>query len=496
LNTAQDQVRVFAGYQRDFSEQADVVVVGSGPGGAIVARELAAAGRDVILLEEGPPFTPEDFELDGGLAMAHTMREGGLRVTRGYVMPTMQAVALGGGSLVNSAICVRSPAKTLEQWCSNFELEHTSREDLDPHYEAVEKLLGIAPTPVEVQGARNLLFRDGCNAMGYSSEPVARNARGCRGSGECFTGCRSRAKQSMDISYVPAAIKEGCRVFTSLQAQKILAERRRVTSVRGRVVRPFTGERSFRFQIDAKIVVLAAGVMATPVLLSRSGDLANTSKQVGANLQFHPGAAMMGVFPGRTRPEFGATQGYQSLAFIDEGFKLETLWAPPALLAVRLPGLGLDLKKHLAEIPFGAVWDAFASCERSLGTVRARSGTLDPSLTWQFHPDDVKILSRGLWVLSEIFFAAGARKILPGVQGLPEELHSLDEARPLREAELRATDLVCAGNHAFGTTRMHGDPREGVVGEDGRCHALDNLYITDTGIFPRSPSVGTISERL
>jgi choline dehydrogenase-like flavoprotein len=198
------------------------------------------------------------------------------------------------------------------------------------------------------------------------------------------------------------------------------------------------------------------------------------------------------------------------LAFIDEGFKLETLWAPPALLAVRLPGLGLDLKKHLAEIPFGAVWDAFASCERSLGTVRARSGTLDPSLTWQFHPDDVKILSRGLWVLSEIFFAAGARKILPGVQGLPEELHSLDEARPLREAELRATDLVCAGNHAFGTTRMHGDPREGVVGEDGRCHALDNLYITDTGIFPRSPSVnpmltcmalahrtaGTISERL
>ena len=482
-------VRVFASYDRDFVEEAEVVVVGSGPGGAVLAKELSCAGRDVILLEEGPPFSPDDFELDGGVSMARTLREGGLRTTRGYIMPTMQAIALGGGSLVNSAICVRAPAATLEEWCSEFELDHTSRADLDPHYEAVEKFLGIAPTPEDVLGPRNLLFRKACDALGYSNEPIPRNVRGCRGSGECFTGCRSRAKQSMDISYVPSMVQAGGRVLTSVQVQRVLAQGRRATGVEGRVVRPFTGEPSYTFRVDAKVVVLAAGVMATPVILSQSDDLANRSQQVGQNLQFHPGIAVAGIFPERTRPEFGATQAYQSLAFIREGFKLETLWAPPALLAVRLPGFGLDLKERLAEMPFAAMWDAIASCNRSLGQVRARRGTMDPLISWQFHPADVSVMRRALWVLARLFFAAGARKILPGVHGQPEEIHSLEEARVLQEEELHPTDLVCGGNHVFSTTRMHGDPRQGVVGESGRCHDLDNLYIADTGILPRSPSV-------
>ena len=114
------EVRVFAQYHRDFTEQADVVVVGSGPGGAVVAKELVEAGKRVVLLEEGPPFTPDDFELDGTLSMARTMREAGMRTTLGTVMPTMQAVCLGGGSLVNSAICVRAPEFVLDEWCDLY----------------------------------------------------------------------------------------------------------------------------------------------------------------------------------------------------------------------------------------------------------------------------------------------------------------------------------------------------------------------------------------
>jgi choline dehydrogenase-like flavoprotein len=480
---------VFADYAADVNERADVVVVGSGPGGAVVARELAAAGRDVILVEEGPPFTVQDLELDGARSMARTLREGGLRTTSGYVLPTMQAIALGGGSLVNSAICVRAPAATLDGWCGKFQLERTTRADLDPHYDAVEKFLGIAPTPDDVQGDRNLLFRSGCEALGYGSEPIARNVRGCRGSGECFTGCRSRAKQSTDISYVPDAVRSGARVLTSVQVQQVTTSGRRATGIVGQVVRPMSGELSHRVRVEANVVVLAAGCMATPLILGRSGELANGSGQVGENLQFHPGVAIMGVFAERTHPEFGATQGYQSLEFIHEGFKLETLWAPPAVFAVRLPGFGLELKQRLAEIPRAAVWDAIGSCNRSLGTVRARRRGMDPVLTWNFHPEDVQILKHALWVLAEIFFAAGAQKILPGVGRLPDEMHSLEEAEVLRSHELRANDLTCGGNHAFSSTRMHGDPAKGVVGEDGRCHDVDNLYLADTGIFPCSPSV-------
>ena len=482
-------LRVFAQYHKDFEEEADALVVGSGPCGAIVAHSLAAAGKSVVLLEEGPPFTPQDYEFEGSLSMARTLREGGLRRTSGTIMPTMQAIALGGGSLVNSAICVRPPDFVFEEWSSRYDLEHTSRQSLDPHFDAVAEFLGIAPTPDNVQGRRNLLMKEGCDALGYSSEPIERNVRGCRGSGECFTGCRTRAKQSMDISYIPAAMRLGAKVLTSVQVQQVLSDGHRATGVSGQVVQPFTGVRSHRFTVKAKIVVLAAGCMATPILLQRSGNLANRSGQVGNNLQFHPGVAVAGIFPEIVNPQFGATQGYQSLHFLREGFKLESLWAPPAVAAVRMPGFGKALLERFNDLPYLANWDAIGSTHRSLGTVRPRRKGLEPNLRWHMHPEDVKILSRALWVIAEILFAAGARKIVPGVMGLPAEMHSLDEARVLQTHPIRARDLVSAGNHAFCTTRMHGDSSLGVVDEYGRCHDLDNLYISDTGIFPRCPSV-------
>ena len=231
LDQMREGLRVFAQYDGDFEEEADVVVIGSGPCGSVVAHSLAAAGKSVVLLEEGPPFTPKDFEFEGSLSMARTMREGGLRRTAGTILPTMQAIALGGGSLVNSAICVRPPDFVFDAWSELFDLEDTTRKSLDPHFDAVAEFLGIAATPENVLGRRNLLMKEGCDALGYSSEPIARNVRGCRGSGECFTGCRARAKQSMDISYIPAALRLGAKVLTSLQVQNVLSEGRRAVGV-------------------------------------------------------------------------------------------------------------------------------------------------------------------------------------------------------------------------------------------------------------------------
>ena len=483
------EVRVFADYDRDVVEEADVVVVGSGPSGAVSAYELARAGHRVVLIEEGPPFTPRDYRQEGSLSMARTMRDGGLRTTSGHFMPVLQACALGGGSLVNSAICERPPEFVFNEWSTRFDLEHTSREALDPHFDAVADFLGIAPTPDAVQGPRNLLFKQGCDAMGIGSESIARNVKGCRGSGECLTGCRPRAKQSMDVSYIPAAIGLGVRVLSSVQVQRIRSAGRRVYGVEGQVVEPFTGKRSHRVRVDARAVVLAAGCMATPVLLQRSGDLANASGQVGRNLQFHPGTAVAGVFPEAIDPLFGGTQSYQSLHYLEEGFKLETLWTAPSALAVRMPGVGTRLVEHLGALPRTAVWDAICSTHRSLGTVRARFDSLDPKLHWKLDAEDAQIMMRSVEVLCRLFEAAGAERILPGVHGLPEVIHTSEEIDALAGHRARPGDFVLASSHVFCTTRMHGRPEEGVVDEFGRCHDLDNLFIADTGVFPRCTSV-------
>jgi choline dehydrogenase-like flavoprotein len=482
-------VNVFADYKGDIRAACDVLVIGSGPGGSVVAKELAEAGKDVILLEEGPPFGVRDFRQESGEAFHRTLREGGMRATRGSVfLPTMQAIALGGGSLINSAICARSPDWVFEKWAARTGTDSITGARLRPHYERVERVLGVEPTPEPVQGPRNLLFKKGCDALGISSEPTRRNARGCKGSAECFTGCRNGAKQSTDVSYLPLAMRSGARVLSSVRAEQVVMNGHRAEGIRGHVVEPFTGKTTHAVDIAAKVVVLAAGCMATPLLLMRSG-IGASSGYVGRELQLHPGLAIMAIFPDPIDPWKGATQGYHSLHYLEQGMKLEVLWSPPAVLAARFPGFGHDFQRHLTTYNRMAPFDVIIAADRSRGVVRPKRGGLLPDIRFDLVDADVELLQRGLGILSDICWAAGAVAVLPGLFGVPDLLHSKEEAEVLRTKRLRAQDMISAANHAFGTTRMAKRPEDGVVDERGRCHDTENVFIADTGIFPGSPAV-------
>lgn len=482
-------VKVFADYKGDIRARCEVVVIGSGPGGAVVAKELAEAGRDVILLEEGPPFGAEDFRQEPGESFHRTLREAGMRATRGTMyIPTMQAIALGGGSLINSAICARSPAWVFEKWAERAGTLAITSEAMRPHYERVERFLDVTPTPMTVQGERNLRFKRGCDALGISSEPTFRNVQGCKGSSECFTGCRNGAKRSTDVSYVPAAIRAGARVLSSVRAERAVMSGRRATGVRGRVVEPFTGRAGHAVEIEACAVVVAAGCMATPLILQRSG-IGASGGHVGHHLQLHPGLAIMGIFPEPIDPWKGATQGYHSLHFLKEGIKLEVLWSPPAVLAARFPGFGHEFQRHLTMYNRMAPFDVIIAAERSSGLVRPRLGSFAPDIRFDFAPADVEILQRGLGFLADICWAAGATGILPGLHGVPEVISSREDAEVLRSKRLEARHMIPAANHAFGTARMARRPEDGVVDERGRCHETENVYVVDTSVFPGSPAV-------
>jgi choline dehydrogenase-like flavoprotein len=483
-------VKVFADYRgKGFEDRCQVLVIGSGPGGSVVAKELAEAGVDVILLEEGPPFGARDFRTEAGESMHRTMRDGGTRAARGSTfMPTMQAIGLGGGSLINSAICARSPASVFTAWAKKTGIEGLDLASLEPHYRRVEETLSVAPTPMEVQGERNLRFKRGCDALGISSAPTHRNVRGCKGSGECFTGCRNGAKQSTDISYVPIALRHGARVYTSVRAEQLIVRGKRVAGVRGRMIAPFTWEEGEAVTIHAEQVVLAAGCMQTPVILLKSG-VANGSGYVGRELQLHPGLAIMALYDEPIDPWKGATQGYHSLHFLEEHIKLEVLWSPPAVLAARLPGLGHDYQGHLLRYDRLAPFDVIVAAEHSSGVVTAKRGSFTPDIRFDFAQEDVSLLQRGLSILSDICWASGAVGVLPGLHGVPEMITRKEDADVLRTRKLVASDTISAANHAFGTTRMSRLPKDGVVDALGRCHEVENLYIADTGIFPGSPAV-------
>lgn len=476
-------------HEGDLRLRCEVVVVGSGPGGAVVAKELAEAGRDVVLLEEGPPLGRDDFVQEAGESMQRTLREGGTRAARGNpITPTMQAIALGGGSLINSAICARPPDWIFDKWHRRTGVEGITREVLDPHFDRVEAQLGVEPTPEAVQGERNRRFKVGCEALGMSCEPTWRNVQHCRGCAECFTGCRNSAKKSTDVTYVAAAIGSGARVYTSIRVEGVTASGRRATGVRGRIVEPFTWKATGRVTVEAKLVVLAAGCVGTPLILLRSG-LANRSGWVGRDLRFHPGLAIMAIFSDPIEPWKGATQGYHSVDYLGEGLKFEVLWSPPAVLATRLPGCGHAYQDHLLRYDHMAPYDVICAADDSSGSVRLRRDSHNPDLTWDFAQTDFEIMQKGLGILSDICWAGGAEAILPGLNGIGEVLRSPGEAEIIRNHRLRPKDTITASNHAFCTTRMSTDPAKGVVDELGRCHDLDNLYVADTGIFAASSGV-------
>lgn len=487
-------VKRFSDYDRDLHLTCDVVVIGSGPGGAVAAKVLADAGKDVIVLEEGPPFAPTDFVPESGKTMQHLMRESGMRTTRGNVfMPTLQAIGLGGGSLVNSAICIRPPEWVFDKWAARSGTTGITADVLAPHYKNVEDFWGLESTALAVQGDRNAAFKRGCDALGISCEAIVRNTHGCQGSAECISGCRNGAKQSTDISFLPAAMKNGARVYSGIRGEHIDAQGRRATRVRGHVVSPTWKVNglapmtpSYEVTIDAKAVVLAAGCMATPIILQKSGL---GGRWVGKELQFHPGLAVMGVFPEPIYPWRGAAQGYHSLQFLREGIKLEVLWASAAILAARLPGFGHDFKAHLVNYKRMAPFDVLIAADHSRGEVRAKRGTFEPDLTFNFAQQDVNTLMRGMAILADIAFAAGAEEVMPGVAFLPERLRNKSEVDILRTAQVKPSQAVVASNHAFGSTRMSKDAAQGVVDEFGKVHTMDNVYITDTGVFPGSPAV-------
>ena len=462
------------------------MIVGSGAGGGLLAEQLAAKGKNVLVVEAGPWVRPEDFRRDMSHTFSHYFWEGGMRALRGNAMlPTMQARCLGGTTVFNSAICMRPSEHALDLWAREEGVEGHSLEDLMPHLEAVEEIMHIVPTAPDIQGRRNELFKEGLQVLGWEGEPIRRNENGCQGSAGCLYGCKNGAKISTDRC-VERAVANGAVVYTSITIDRLVMDGDRVRGVEGTVRHPTTHDKSFSAHFTAKdCVVLAAGVMATPQIMQRSGL---KHKGIGANLRVHPSLYAIGTFDETVTPWTGATQGWHCTEFIKSGIKLESLWADAGVLSEKFPSNPEQFQRYLKNYAQSAAWAGWVSGDDSVGNVRAMpGGRADFSFT--LGEGDVRRLQEANAKLAELFLAAGAREVFTGINGAPEAIRSERDIKRIRTGRFSATDLPSGSNHVFGTSAMGGDPKKHVTNSDGAVYAAQDLFVCDTGLFPRTPGV-------
>jgi len=472
---------------RDHAEETDVVVIGSGAGGAVMAKELAEAGLKVVVLEEGAYFTRADFSGPPWERFQKLYRANGTTVALGLpTIPLPLGKAVGGSTLINSGTCFRTPDRVLEAWGSQWGIEGIDPATMLPFFERVERILHVQPVPEELLGDNARVFRRGVKELGLHGAPIPRNIDGCRGCGVCAFGCPSDAKQSTHISYLPRAQRHGAKIYARCRAERIIVSEGKARGVVASLLDPTTGEPKAKLTVRAKVVVVAAGAVHTPAFL-QGNALGNRSGQLGRNLRIHPAAGIGAWMPEDVYGWRGTLQPY----YVDDwhashDIMIEVTSSVPGIGAGTMPGTGLFTKEILARYKNLASAGLFVS-DTSSGRVR-RNGDKEPFVTYKLNKLDTRKLVRGMVHVAEIFFAAGAREVFTGLPGKglvksPKELEDVKE-EAVRPGALRLTAF-----HPVGTARMGSDPSRTVVGQWGEAHDVANLFVADASVLPGCPTV-------
>lgn len=476
----------------------DVLIVGAGATGALVAQRLSSRGLSVVILEAGARFgghsALQNAEANAGKIFWTEPRN---FVGTDFVIPKA-GTGVGGGTLPWLGVVprfhrddfrTRSTEGVGADWPIGYD-------ELRPHYEAVEREFGVAgecgpfapepytlPMPphrmnwhaqVLARGARQLGAHPFAPPIAINS--VERDGRpACIACGWCGSGCPTEAKATATNTYLTKAEASGARVISEAFVHRVNYD-----GAKGRVTGVDyldAGRRERR--VEARVVVLASHALETPrlLLLSAQGSfpdgLANSSGLVGKNLMSHPTWQVFGTFDEPINAYKGMQMGhvmvqdfYRSNPRNDyaRGFILLSYMMTPITFG-NLSGLmyGQELKDFLHGYTHTAAWWAHAEGLPH----ESNAVTLDPDLrdprglpaarvTYHWGENDVKVAAAARDKAAEMMEASGARKVHIGLN---------------------------YGAHAMGTCRMGSDPETSVVDEFGRSHDVKNLYICDTSVF-------------
>jgi choline dehydrogenase-like flavoprotein len=461
-------------YADEDDVECEVVVVGTGAGGAVVGRELAERGYAVVFVEEGR-FVRRD-EFTGSSVQAHQNLYRGAVSLGNNVIPLFVGRLVGGSTAVNGGTSFRTPPWVLDRWCEEMRTDELSSAAMARHFDRVEEILQVQPADRRFIGKIQDVFARGCDAHGWSHFVINRNAPGCEGSGFCDFGCRTDARRSTNISYVPPALEKGAMLFTKLRAERILLERGRAVGVEG------VSPKGRKIRVRARAVVFAGGAIPTPLFLQRQG-LCNSSGQVGRNLTLHPSGGLAAMFDEELNGKDAIPQGYGCDEFVKDGILLTAAQPDVNFGPIVLPYVGDPLIELMNSMSHLASFGILIADHGTGRVVTDAEGIA--TVHYNLDAEDLALYHRGTVKMGEICWAAGAKRVMPTYAG-GHDYRSRAEWKRFVDHRPRASELLLTSYHPLGTCRMGTDPKTSVVGLDHETHDVPGLFLVD-GSTVRGP---------
>jgi choline dehydrogenase-like flavoprotein len=381
---------------------------------------------------------------------------------------------VGGTTTINSGTCFRTPATVLEMWRERFGLDELTPAELDPYFRRVERIINVSQVPPHLAGRNAEIVKRGADKLGWSNDFIYRNVRGCVGSGVCAFGCPTSAKQSANLSYAPLAWLAGATTYTGTRATHVELARNKARAVNART----TG--GGRVRVETSTVIVACGSIHTPLFLRQNG-LGQRSGELGNNLAIHPATAVRALFEDE---EIDMARGVPQSLYIDEfaddRIMFEGAAGPPDYLAMSLPFSRERHRDLMLRFQQFSQFGVMIS-DLSRGRVRERLGRAE--VRYDLNADDTQAFKRGIELLMQLYFEAGAHTVFPPV----EHVGALTRYEPL--PDIKPSHLTLMAFHPLGTARADARPDHGVVDSDLKLHDADGIYVADGSVVPSSLGV-------
>ncbi|MDO5686039.1 MAG: GMC family oxidoreductase [Neisseria sp.] len=436
----------------------DFIIIGSGAGGSVMARELCTQGAKVLLLEAGSHYRGSDYPRNEMLSAAKLMWGGGAEMSADASTILLRGKAVGGGTVVNQALLDRFDDIAWRDFKAESGVSFFTSEAMDPHYDAVEAQLALHTFDDRQEWNRNaVLYVEALEKLGYQWQPLRRAQAGCDGHDciVCLGGCPRDAKQSMNVTFLQAACNDGLRIVADVLVGEIV-EGKDCVAVHAR-------QHGQSRVFYARRCILSAGALGTSELLLRSG-YARRLPALGKYFYCHPqwmSTAMCDEIVDAHKGSFQAAKSADP-RLRDWRFKLENVFAGPMSIAMlNHHHLGREHQQYMADYRRMMCIEVSLR-EQTPGEITlTKHGRLSVKKT--LNHADLARAAKGRELVHELFLAAGAKNIM----------HS----------DIRI------GLHLMGGARLGQNAGDSVVDEGFRLHGSDKLYVADGALFANAPGI-------